>query len=139
MSNSMLEPTIMKNTVDTDKDQLKLKLRHMFLDQRPHLQRLVDFIVDTAAVNAAHAACLKCVPEFIQDAINKLEIAIMDRLPSLCDLQSFEDFESRLSASNFEATTEHIISTTIQRVLPTAVGYAKKSTPLIEQLKLCLH
>lgn len=126
MSNNTLEPTIMKNTVDTDKDQLKLKLQHMFLDQRPHLQRLVDFIVDTVAVNAAHAASLKCVPEFIEDALNKLEIAIMDRLPSLCDLQSFEDFENRLSASNFEAATEHIISTTIQRVLPAAVDYAKK-------------
>lgn len=126
VSNSTLESTAMKITVDTDKDQLKLKLQHIFLDQRPHLQRLVDFIVDTVAVNAAHAASLKCVPEFIEDAMNKLELAIMDRLPSHCDLQSFEDFESRLSASNFEATTEHIISTTIQRVLPASVDYAKK-------------
>ncbi|KAH9292418.1 hypothetical protein KI387_042408 [Taxus chinensis] len=126
-SNNMLgESTIVKNPVDNDKDQLKLKLQHVFLEQRPNLQRLVDFIVDTTAVNAAHAASLKCVPQVIEDTMIKLQVAIMDRLPNLSELESIEEFENMLNTSNFEEATEHIISLAIQKVLPAAIDYAKQ-------------
>eukprot|EP01018_Ginkgo_biloba_P011502 Gb_07520 [translate_table: standard] len=125
-SNMLGESTILKNRVDSDEDQLKLKLQHVFLEQRPHLQRLVDFIVDTTAVNAAYAASLKCVPQVLEDAMNKLEVAIIDRLSSQSELLSVEEFESRLSESNFEEATEHIVTAAIQWVIPAAVEYAKK-------------
>ncbi|GLJ09069.1 hypothetical protein SUGI_0101140 [Cryptomeria japonica] len=125
--NNMLgESIIVKNVMDNDKDQLKLKLQHVFLEQRPNLQRLVDFIVDTTAVNAAHAASLKCVPQILEDMMNKLQVAIMDRFPNLSEVQSIEEFENMLNASNFEEATEHIVSTAIQQVLPAAIDYARR-------------
>lgn len=49
-------------------------MQRTFLEQRPHLRRVVDFIVDTAASNAARAAVLKVVPPALQNAQEKLQV-----------------------------------------------------------------
>lgn len=49
-------------------------MQRTFLEQRPHLRRVVDFVVDTVAGNAARAAVLKLVPPALQTASQKLQV-----------------------------------------------------------------
>lgn len=49
-------------------------MQRTFLEQRPNFRRVVDFVVDTAASNAARAAVLKVVPPALQDAQEKLQV-----------------------------------------------------------------
>lgn len=51
-------------------------MQRTFLEQRPQLRRVVDFVVDTAAGNAARAAVLKLVPPALQSAQEKLQVCI---------------------------------------------------------------
>lgn len=53
-----------------------LLLQRNFLEQRPKLRTLVDFLVDVVAVNAASEAVSKFVPQVMVDACEKLGSSI---------------------------------------------------------------
>jgi hypothetical protein len=48
-----------------------------FLEQRPHLRRIVDFVVDTVAGNAARAAVLNVVPPVLHNALENLQVTLL--------------------------------------------------------------
>jgi hypothetical protein len=55
-------------------------MQRTFLEQRPHLRRVVDFVVDTVASNAARASVLKVVPPALQNAQEKLQVCFQLRV-----------------------------------------------------------
>ena len=58
------------------------------------MQRLVDFVVDTIAVNAARAASLKCVPPILRAALCKLETLLSHKLHITIDNKVESEIEA---------------------------------------------
>ncbi len=52
-------------------------MQRSFLEQRPHLRRIVDFVVDTVAGNAARAAVLNVVPPVLHNALENLQVTLL--------------------------------------------------------------
>ncbi len=52
-------------------------MQRSFLEQRPHLRRIVDFVVDTVAGNAARAAVLNAVPPVLRNALENLQVTLL--------------------------------------------------------------
>lgn len=108
---------------DSQDDQLKLKLQRTFLEQRPHLRRVVDFVVDTVASNAARASVLKVVPPALQNAQEKLQMVLRGNGGDTSPVTSSP--WSIIKGSQVETAVEHIITTTIHQLLGPALDYAK--------------
>ncbi|XP_024372189.1 uncharacterized protein [Physcomitrium patens] len=108
---------------ESQDDQLKLKLQRTFLEQRPQLRRVVDFVVDTAAGNAARAAVLKLVPPALQSAQEKLQMVLRGKGADSSPASSPSWSNSK--GSQVEAAVEHIITTTIHQLLGPALDYVK--------------
>ena len=68
------------------------------------MQRLVDFVVDTIAGNAARAVSLKCVPPILEAALHKLETSLSQKLHNCIDNK-----EAKLQQeSEIEAEVENV-------------------------------
>ena len=67
------------------------------------MQRLVDFVVDTIAVNAARAASLKCVPPILRASLCKLETSLSQKLHV-----SIDNREDHQQESEIEADVENV-------------------------------
>ncbi|MCO5600448.1 hypothetical protein L7F22_054561 [Adiantum nelumboides] len=99
---------------------IQTKLEHSFFKQHQELQRLVDFVVDTVAVNAAIAASLRCVPPILEEGLKTLETTLAQAPAS--------NEEAFWPEIRVEAEVETIITSCIHKALPLAIEYAKKHT-----------
>ncbi|GBG59092.1 hypothetical protein CBR_g24435 [Chara braunii] len=109
----------------TEENPIKLKLQRAFLEQHPHLRRLVDFAVDTVAVNSALAAAMKVLPLALAEASSKLETAILSavhQFESQCMQE--EDACGGKATLKLEAAIDEVIEETIASSIPKALEYA---------------
>ncbi|KAI5076833.1 hypothetical protein GOP47_0008898 [Adiantum capillus-veneris] len=97
-----------------------IALQRNFFQQRQELQRLVDFVIDTTAVNASRAASLKCVPPILEEAMESLKVVLAQKYQVLsCKEGSFQQ------ELEVEAAAENVILSSIQKALSSAMEYAK--------------
>ncbi|KAH7434035.1 hypothetical protein KP509_07G098100 [Ceratopteris richardii] len=105
--------------MDMPGSHMQMKLQQSFFEQHQELQRLVDFIVDTTAVNAARAASSKALSPILEEALSSLESTLAHRIG---------DATSSQANCHLESEVENIITSCIQKALPLATDYAKKHT-----------
>ncbi|KAJ7565096.1 hypothetical protein O6H91_02G047900 [Diphasiastrum complanatum] len=119
------QPTAMEDTIISKQDHLKSSLQRKFLEQRPQVRRLVDFVVDVIASNAASAATSKCLPPVLESAYCKLEIALSAESSNVDDLRPGTRKLDGTRAPHYEAVAEHVITGSLHEVLSAAMEYAK--------------